>query len=516
MMPVRPVVLVILDGWGYSESSCGNAILGAHTPTWDDLWSRSPHTLISGSGNEVGLPAGQMGNSEVGHLNLGAGRVVYQEYTRISRAIDDGSFYHNRTLTDAVDQAVERGKAVHIIGLLSPGGVHSHELQIHAMVKLAAQQGAKQIYLHAFLDGRDTAPKSAERSIAAMEAVFAELGVGRFASVVGRYYAMDRDHRWPRVQVAYEVITQGKGAYQTPSAERALQAAYERGESDEFVGATAIVPAGTAPVVVHDGDTVLFANYRSDRARQISRAFIEENFTGFERSYHPKLGTFVSLTEYNKEFAIPVAYPSQRLNNVFGEFIAKKGIRQLRIAETEKYAHVTFFFNGGEESPFPGEDRILVPSPNVATYDLQPEMSAAEVTEKLITALNSGKYGAIICNYANPDMVGHTGSYPATVAAIEALDRCLHRLRDAVAAVGGELVITADHGNAEQMFSEQDEQAHTAHTQNPVPFIYVGRPARCATRGSLADVAPTLLYLMGLEPPPEMSRHRLVILQEEV
>lgn len=510
----RPIVLLILDGWGYSENPRGNAIFHARKPVWDSLWEKYPHTLISGSGTEVGLPADQMGNSEVGHLNLGAGRVVYQEFTRISRGINNGSFFTNRTLVDAAQLAAKTKKAIHILGLLSPGGVHSHETQIHALVQMAAQHGVENIFVHAFLDGRDTAPRSAGDSIEAMEAVFKETGKGAFGSVIGRYFAMDRDHRWPRVQAAYELIAEGNGLYQTESAESGLRAAYERGETDEFVQATAIIQANGKPARVEDGDIIIFANYRSDRARQITRAFIEDDFDGFSRKRHLKLGRFVSLTEYNKEFDIPVAYPPERLTNTFGTYIANKGLHQLRIAETEKYAHVTFFFNGGEETPAPGEERILVPSPNVATYDLKPSMSAAEVTDKLVSAIESGKFDVIICNYANGDMVGHTGSLPATITAIETLDECLGRVVSATQNVGGELLITADHGNAEQMLAPDSDEPHTAHTFNLVPFIYVGRSATVKSKGSLADVAPTMLRLMDLEQPPEMSGRSLVHLTE--
>ena len=513
MASKRPLVLIVLDGWGLSNKPRGNAIYSARKPVWDQLLRDCPHTAISGSGTEVGLPANQMGNSEVGHLNLGAGRVVYQEFTRISRAIADNSFFVNRTLTDAIDLGISNGRSVHILGLLSPGGVHSHEEQIHAMVRLAAMRGAKKLFVHAFLDGRDTAPQSAAKSIQAMEDEFKRSGAGTFASIIGRYFAMDRDHRWPRVQAAYELITDGTAQYRADSAKAGLVAAYERGETDEFVKATAIAAKGDQPIRVEDGDVILFANYRSDRARQITRAFIEENFDGFKRARVPKLGSFVSLTEYNKTFNIPVAYPPERLKNVFGEYIAKKGLHQLRIAETEKYAHVTFFFNGGEEQPFPGEDRVLVPSPNVSTYDLKPEMSAVEVTDELVKAISSGHYDVIICNYANPDMVGHTGSFPATVRAIETIDTCLGRVVGAVRERGGEIIITADHGNAEQLCSETDNQPHTAHTSNLVPFIYVGRPATAASGGSLADVAPTMLYLLGLPQPSEMSGHSLISLQ---
>jgi 2,3-bisphosphoglycerate-independent phosphoglycerate mutase len=511
----KPVVLIVLDGWGYSESREANAILNAETPVWNRLWQEHPHLLIRCSGTDVGLPAGQMGNSEVGHLNLGAGRVVYQEFTRISRSIKSGTFFTNHTLTHAVDQAIANNKAVHILGLLSPGGVHSHEEHIQAMAKLAVERGASQLFLHAFLDGRDTPPKSAAASLRAMQDTFKQLGTGRIASIIGRYYAMDRDHRWPRIQAAYDLLTQGKG-YRAPDALTALEMAYGREESDEFVQATAIVPSGEQPAKIDDGDTVIFMNYRSDRARQITRPFIEVDFSGFQREVTPKLGAFVSLTEYNEHFHVPVAFPPERLRNTFGEYIAKLGLHQLRIAETEKYAHVTFFFNGGVEQPYPGEDRILVPSPNVATYDLKPEMSAPEVTDKLAAAIESGHYDAIICNYANPDMVGHTGSFEAAVKAIEVIDACLGRLVAAAQKVGGELLITADHGNAEQMRDESTNQAHTAHTCNLAPLIYVGRPAETLrATGNLADIAPTMLYLMGIAKPSEMSGQSLLRLKAQ-
>jgi len=383
-------------------------------------------------------------------------------------------------------------------------------------MRLAAERGAKKLYLHAFTDGRDTAPKSAQSSIELMEAGLKELGQGKIVSVIGRYYAMDRDHRWPRVQAAYDLITQGKGIFSATSATEALAAAYARDETDEFVQATSITPAGEDPVVIEDGDVILFMNYRSDRARQITRPFIEEDFDGFERASKAKLGMFASLTEYHKDFGIPVAFPPEQITNSFGEYISNSGLRQLRIAETEKYAHVTFFFNGGEEDPFSGEDRVLVQSPDVATYDLQPEMSADELTDKLISAIESDRYDAIICNYANPDMVGHTGNFDAAVKAIEALDSCLGRAIDALKKHGGEALITADHGNAEQMRDMETDQPQTAHTTNPVPLIYVGRAAEPDdSRGSLADVAPTMLYLMGLEIPTNMSGHPLMRLDEE-
>jgi len=502
----KPMLLVILDGWGYSETSKSNAIEAAKKPVWDSLWKRYPHTLIRGSGAEVGLPAEQMGNSEVGHLNLGAGRIVYQEFTRVTRSIKTGSFFKNRTLTDAADKAIETGKSLHILGLLSPGGVHSHEEHIQAMARLAVERGVKNVYLHAFLDGRDTPPMSASASIRQMEDLFEELGNGRVASVIGRYYAMDRDHRWPRIQASYDLITQGKAEYTAKSASEALGEAYLREETDEFVKATAIVPEGEKPARVEEGDVMVFMNFRSDRARQITRPFIEEDFDGFEREYTPKLGSFASLTEYKDDFDVPVAFPPERLSNVFGAYLSGLGMRQLRIAETEKYAHVTFFFNGGEETPFEGEDRVLVNSPDVATYDMQPEMNAPELTDKLVEAIESKQYDAIICNFANPDMVGHTGNFDATVKAIEALDGCLDRIQKSMEKVGGEMLVTADHGNADMMRDEETGQAHTAHTTNPVPLIYVGRPASFVIdHGALSDVAPTMLYLMGLQQPNEMN-----------
>ncbi|WP_275098823.1 2,3-bisphosphoglycerate-independent phosphoglycerate mutase [Sedimenticola hydrogenitrophicus] len=507
---VKPAVLLIMDGWGYSEDPRSNAIMAARTPVWDRLWESCAHTLISTSGAEVGLPDGQMGNSEVGHLNLGAGRVVYQEFTRVSRSVRTGSFFTNRTLVDAVDRVIAAEKAVHIFGLLSPGGVHSHEEHIHAMARLAVQRGASRVYVHAFLDGRDMPPKSAAASIEAMNRVFAELGQGRIASIVGRFYAMDRDNRWERVEQAYNMLVLGRAEFSAIDAGQALQQAYARGENDEFVKPTCVVPPGEVPVTIEDGDAVLFMNYRSDRARQLTRSFIDPAFDGFVRARVPRLNSYVSLTEYSKEFDIPVAFPPERLENVFGEYISRLGLRQLRLAETEKYAHVTFFFNGGRERVFEGEERILIPSPKVRTYDLKPEMSAPEVTDALVAAIKSGKYDAIVCNYANADMVGHTGMFAAAVAAVEALDHSLGRVVEALRQVGGEMLITADHGNAEQMEDVENDQPHTAHTQNPVPLLYVGRPARLHENGALCDIAPTLLTLMGLAVPSEMRGHTLL------
>lgn len=510
----RPIALIILDGWGYSENPEHNAILNANTPVMDQLWEEYPHTLIHGSGAEVGLPDDQMGNSEVGHVNLGAGRVVNQEVTRINNAIKNGSFFENSTLTSAIDSAVNNNKAVHILGLLSDGGVHSHENHLHAIIEMAAKRGADNIYLHAFVDGRDTRPKSAIEYIKTMETTFSRLGKGRFASIVGRYYAMDRDNRWNRTHIAYDLITTGKCEYTTQTAEEAITLAYERNESDEFIKPTAIVLDDNAPVRVNDGDTVIFMNYRSDRARQLTRAFLEDKFHGFHRDAYPKLGAFVSLTEYSADFKIKVAFTPKKLANVFGEYISNKGLKQLRIAETEKYAHVTFFFNGGREEPFEGEDRILIPSPDVPTYDMRPQMSAHKVTKHLVKAIESEKYDVIICNFANPDMLGHTGNYEATIHAIETIDECVGQVIDSLRKVGGEALISADHGNAEQMQGEGTGQAHTAHTFNPVPFIYVGRQAKAAASGTLSDITPTMLYLMGLELPPEMDGKKLVELEQ--
>lgn len=510
----RPVSLVILDGWGVSNKPDNNAILQAKTPHWDRLWATYPRTLIHGSGDKVGLPANQMGNSEVGHLNLGAGRVVHQELTRIDNAINDGSFFENKALTDAIDQTIDHNKSIHIMGLLSTGGVHSNESQIRAVLEMAITRGANQVYLHAFLDGRDTPPKSAEPWLKAVDELFSKHNhSGRIASIIGRYFALDRDHRWERTQTAYELITFGKAEHHAASALEGLEAAYRRGESDEFVEATAIVPEGERPVQVETGDAVIFMNFRADRARQISQAFAETGFTGFSIDQRPHLSSYVSLTEYKKSLDTTVAFPTEKLKNVYGEYIASLGLQQLRIAETEKYAHVTFFFNGGEERAFEGEERILIESPKVKTYDLQPEMSAPELTDKLVEAIESEKFDTIICNYANPDMVGHTGNLEAAIKAIEAVDTSLGFVVDAMIKAKGELLITADHGNAEKMRDETTGQAHTAHTMNPVPLVYIGRDAEISDDGSLADIAPTMLYLMGLDQPAEMTGRSLVKLK---
>jgi 2,3-bisphosphoglycerate-independent phosphoglycerate mutase len=508
------MVLVILDGYGYREDQQDNAIFNAKTPVMDALWAKRPHTLVDASGLEVGLPDRQMGNSEVGHVNLGAGRIVYQDLTRLDVEIKERTFFSNPALAGAVDNAVAQGKAVHIMGLLSAGGVHSHEDHILAMVELAAARGAEKIYLHAFLDGRDTPPRSAESSLKRFEEKFAELGKGRVATIIGRYYAMDRDNRWDRVEQAYDLMTQAKGEYQADTAVAGLQAAYARDENDEFVKATVIRAAGQADSAMQDGDALIFMNFRADRAREITRAFVSADFDGFARKKTIKLGEFVMLTQYAADITASCAYPPASLANTFGEWMAKNDKTQLRISETEKYAHVTFFFNGGVEEPFSGEDRILINSPKVATYDLQPEMSSAELTEKLVAAIKSGKYDTIICNYPNGDMVGHTGVFEAAVAAVETLDNCIAEVADAVESAGGQLLITADHGNAEQMRDPATGQAHTAHTNLPVPLIYVGgKSVKAVSGGKLSDIAPTMLSLMGMEIPQEMTGRPLFIVE---
>jgi len=516
----KPIVLIILDGWGYSENTVYNAIYSANKPVWEQLWRDCPHTLLRASGIDVGLPAQQMGNSEVGHMNIGSGRIVDQEFSRITRAIEDGSFFENAILTKAFREAAAANKSVHILGLLSPGGVHSHQDHIFSLMELADQCHVNNIYLHAFLDGRDTPPKSAEAYIHETHLKIKNLGKGRFASIVGRYFAMDRNKHWDRTQAAYDLISQGKADFRSDDVFIAVDMAYARGETDEFVKPTTITPAGEPPIQVEDGDVIVFANYRADRARQLARAFTKPDFRSFSRERVPKLGAFISLTEYKANYEFPVAFPPEHLENVFGEYIAKLGLRQLRIAETEKYAHVTFFFNGGEEKVFNGEDRILVPSPHVLTYNHKPEMSAFEITDKLVEAIASRKYDAIICNYANADMVGHSGDFQATIKAIQSIDKCLGRIVESTGKVGGEVIITADHGNAEQMRAYTTEkiksQSHTAHTCNPVPMIYVGRSAVFnPDGGALSDIAPTMLYLMGLDIPNEMTGEPLLKLDKE-
>ena len=523
----RPcTALIVLDGWGHRTETEHNAIAAARTPNWDKLWANRPTALVSGSGLDVGLPDGQMGNSEVGHMNLGAGRVVHQDLTRIEQAIKDRSFHSNPVLLDAIDKAKASGSAVHVFGLLSPGGVHSHENQINEFIELAAERGAAKVYLHAFLDGRDTPPRSAGDSIAATEKLFARLfpesdssasakKEGRIASITGRYYAMDRDKRWDRVQKAWLTLVDGEAEHQFASATAALEAAYARDENDEFVLPTLVAGENQNAATVNAGDVVVFMNYRADRARELTAAFTVADFDGFANT-PPKLAAFVTLTQYADTLPADVAYPPETLHNTLGEYLAGLNKTQLRIAETEKYAHVTFFFSGGREAPFDGEERTLVPSPDVATYDLKPEMSAVELTDKLVAAITSGKFDAVICNYANGDMVGHSGVFDAAVKACETIDVCLGRISEAIELSGGQCLITADHGNVEQMHNPETSQAHTAHTCEPVPLIYIGDKAlTLEPNGTLSDIAPTLLSLMELPQPAEMTGHTLASFDSE-
>ncbi|MEH6471374.1 MAG: 2,3-bisphosphoglycerate-independent phosphoglycerate mutase [Halopseudomonas sp.] len=509
--PKSPTALIILDGWGVSDSAQDNAIHAANTPVWDRIWKDNPRSMVATSGLAVGLPEGQMGNSEVGHMNIGAGRTVYQNFTRITKAVEDGSLFDNSVLIRAMDAAISAGRAVHLLGLLSPGGVHSHEQHIQALCEMAVQRGAKQVFVHAFLDGRDMPPRSAMPSIEALEAKLAELGVGAIASLTGRYYAMDRDNRWERVQQAYDAMALGQGVFAQTSAVQALTDAYARDENDEFVQATVMVDGAGQPVgTISDGDAVICANFRPDRAREITRAFVDSDFTGFERGAVPQLADYVMLTEYASTIDAACAFPPNSISNGLGEYMASLGKTQLRIAETEKYAHVTFFFNGGQEQPYVGEERILVPSPDVATYDLQPEMSAPEVADKLAEAIASQRFDLLVCNFANPDMVGHTGNFDAAVKAVEAVDKYLGQVLDALTQVGGQALISADHGNVELMSDPATGQAHTAHTLWPVGLVYSGPKSVALVDGCLADLAPTLLELMQLPAPAEMTGRSLL------
>ena len=500
--------LIVLDGWGIGEAAPHNAIHAARTPMWDRLWNSPSKALLSASGGSVGLPDGQMGNSEVGHMNLGAGRVVHQELTRIDHAIESGEFDVSPVLDDIIEASRRNvhGSILHVFGLLSPGGVHSHERHIEAMLTLAQRKGAN-ARLHAFLDGRDTSPRSAKASLQRIEARFP----GAVASIVGRYFAMDRDSRWPRTQRAYALLRDGEAAFRCDTPLAALQAAYERGESDEFVQPTAIHASAEPPATVRDGDSVMFMNFRADRARQLAAAFVHSNFEGFERGPRPRLAGFATLTRYADDLRVPAAFVHAPPDETLGECLATQGKTQLRLAETEKYAHVTYFFSGGRESPFAGEERILVPSPQAATYDLTPAMSAVEVTDHFVAAIEHKRFDVVVCNYANGDMVGHTGHFEAAVQAVETIDACLQRVCAALAQSGGQCLITADHGNVECMTNLAAGQPHTAHTSGPVPLIYFGpQPVRFASGGKLADVAPTLLELMGMTPPQAMTGRSLL------
>ncbi|MBS0515543.1 MAG: 2,3-bisphosphoglycerate-independent phosphoglycerate mutase [Proteobacteria bacterium] len=504
----KPVLLLILDGWGHRDDPADNALAQAKLPTWRHLLATYPHTLVETHGRFVGLPDGQMGNSEVGHMNIGAGRIVYQDLTRIDAAIEDGSFYTNPALVGACAAAKRSGGTLNIFGLLSPGGVHSQEQHIFRMLELANRQGVSEIAVHAFLDGRDTPPQSARASLEKLQAECEKFPHAFIATICGRYYAMDRDNRWDRVKLAYDAIASGDnttGEDVDGDALAALDRAYARGETDEFV----------KPTVTHegwfmaDGDAVVYMNFRSDRARELTRAFVDTKFDGFARTRTISLSAFVSLTEYSADLAVTaIAYPPQSLSNSLGEYLAAKGLSQLRIAETEKYAHVTFFFSGGREQPYAHEERILVPSPKVATYDLQPEMSVPEVADKLVAAIRGQHYDFIVCNIANADMVGHTGKLAAAIQAAEAVDAALAKILAAILDAGGEMLISADHGNFEQMLDENGVP-HTQHTVGPVPLVYVGRKATL-DHGALRDLAPTALALMGLAQPAEMTGHSLV------
>lgn len=495
----KPLILMILDGFGFGPEY-GNAEMAAHKPNIDRLFANNPLTQIGASGLNVGLPDGQMGNSEVGHTNIGAGRIVYQELTRITKSIADGDFFENEAFLTAVEAAKKNGSALHLIGLLSAGGVHSHNTHLYGLLELAKRHGLKKVYVHALLDGRDVPPTSGKDFVAECAEKMKEIGVGEIATVIGRYYAMDRDNRWERVEKAYAAMVYGEGVQCTDPV-KAVEDSYANGVTDEFV-----LPAVCANgAKIQANDSVIFFNFRPDRAREITRTLVDPAFSGFERKNGFFPLTYVCMTQYDATMPnVLVAFHPQTLENTFGEYLSKNGLTQLRIAETEKYAHVTFFFNGGVEKQFPGEDRVLINSPKVATYDLQPEMSACEVTDAVVDRIKSGKYDVIILNFANCDMVGHTGVFDAAKAAVEAVDKCVGRVTDAIAEMGGIALITADHGNAEKMY-EDDGSPFTAHTTNPVPFCVVGHPCTLRTGGKLADISPTMLKLLGLPQPKEMT-----------
>lgn len=512
-MSRKPVVLMILDGYGLNEKTEGNAVAQAKTPVMDRLMKECPFVRGNASGMAVGLPEGQMGNSEVGHLNMGAGRIVYQELTRITKEIQDGTFFENPALLSAVENCKKNGSALHLFGLLSDGGVHSHNTHLYGLLELAKRNGLDKVFVHCFLDGRDTPPASGKEYAQALNAEMEKVGVGRIASVMGRYYAMDRDNNWDRVKLAYDALTKGEGLTAACGI-CAIQESYDRGETDEFVKPTVALEDGKPVATVQDGDSVIFFNFRPDRAREITRAFCDDDFKGFDRGARKDV-TFVCFSDYDP--TIPnkqVAFHKVAVTNTFGEWLAARGLKQARIAETEKYAHVTFFFNGGVEEPNPGEDRVLVNSPkDVATYDLKPQMSAPEVCEKLCGAIRSGKYDVIIINFANPDMVGHTGVMEAAVKAVETVDECVGKAVEAIREVDGVLFICADHGNAEQLIDEETGAPFTAHTTNQVPFLLVNYDEGCTLRegGCLADIVPTLIEIMGMEQPAEMTGKSLLV-----
>lgn len=511
----RPLMLMILDGWGYQPAEEGNAILAAGTPNLDRLQEIYPSCFFEASGEAVGLPEGQMGNSEVGHLNIGAGRVVYQDLTRINLSIREGDFFENRVLLDAIENAKAHNSGLHLMGLVSYGGVHSHMTHLQALIRLAKEKGLQKVYIHAFLDGRDVPPKAALEDLKELEAYCKESEVAAIATVSGRYYAMDRDKRWDRTKLAYDALTLGVAPYTAPDAVAAVSEAYARGETDEFVKPTVVTDAAGVPkATIRDNDSVIFFNFRPDRARQLTWAFVNEGFDDFPREARPKV-YYVCMTQYDETLEIPIAYPPETLENVLGEVLSKAGLVQLRIAETEKYAHVTFFLNGGVEKCYEGEERCLIQSPKVPTYDLKPEMSAYEVTDEVIKRIESGKYDVIILNFANMDMVGHTGIFDAAVAAVKTVDTCVGKIIEALQKVGGVAIVTADHGNAEQMENEETGDVHTAHTSNPVRCIYVGNDeVKGLKDGKLCDLAPTLLDMLGVQKPQEMTGESLIIRKE--
>jgi 2,3-bisphosphoglycerate-independent phosphoglycerate mutase len=513
-MQNNPIVLVILDGFGHNEDKKHNAVLQANTPNLDELKKIYPHTLINASESEVGLPMGQMGNSEVGHLNIGSGRIIRQDLERINVSIETNKFFDHPALMENFNTLSLKNNSLHIFGLLSDGGVHSYINHFEAILKMAKQQNVKKVYIHAFLDGRDTPPKSAKKYIKILEGYCSKNSIGRIISVCGRFYSMDRDKRWERTEAAYDLIINSKANFSANSATEAIELAYKKNETDEFISPT-IIRADNEEIQIQENDCILFMNFRSDRARQITDAILNESFDGFQRKRRVKKLTYFTLTNYDEsqKKAIPI-FPSIEVKNTLGEFVSDLGKTQLRIAETEKYPHVTFFFNGGEEEPYKREDRILVNSPKVETYDLQPEMSAYELTEKLSKAIKSKKYDLIICNYANSDMVGHTGILSAAIKAIETLDECIGRVEKAIKNVEGHLIITADHGNAELMTDEINQQAHTQHTTNLVPFIYIGKKSKLRSGGKLSDIAPTILKIMGEQPPKEMTGISLINFDE--
>ncbi|MBE6856793.1 MAG: 2,3-bisphosphoglycerate-independent phosphoglycerate mutase [Ruminococcus sp.] len=501
-MAKKPVALIIMDGFGYNAEDYGNAIASANTPNIDK-YMQGPNTIIGASGLDVGLPDGQMGNSEVGHTNIGAGRIVYQMLVKISKSIKDGDFFENKALVDAMENCKAKGSALHLMGLLSPGGVHSHMEHLYGLLEMAKKNGLDKVYVHAFLDGRDVPPSSASDYMAEAVAEINKIGVGSVATISGRFYAMDRDNAWDRVEKAYKALVLGEGVKETDPVQ-AIKNSYANEVTDEFMLPTVVDENGK----IKENDSVVFFNFRPDRARQITRAFVDTEFTGFERAYFPV--HFVCMAQYDASMPnVSVAFPPEQLTMTLGEYLSKMGKTQLRIAETQKYAHVTFFFNGGEETTFEGEDRILIKSPDVETFDMKPEMSAFEVTDAVVEAIESDKYDVIILNYANCDMVGHTGIFDAAKTAVEAVDTCVGRMVDAILAKGGAALITADHGNADKMY-EPDGSAFTAHTTNPVPFIVVGQDCELREGGVLADIAPTMLKLLELPQPAEMTGKSLI------